>query len=301
MMRPRLIRRHLRQLDEALRDAGIVDGDVEPAEALARRAQPDSSESASSAMSPASTTRLGRQRRGELLPAGRRRRSESTSRAPSSAKRSHSAPAETAGRAGDQHRQPLEARSPVWPSSSISSTASRGEKRHRIAIEPGLLGIGGVAVKRALVDALADRREAEKREGEVEGPVADAGDAAPLAVARDIVALRTAGRAPRGRCRRGPRKPRHAAAATACTDRRGRRRDGRASTAPSRARRSRSARPVAKIMLSSRKSPCTSETWPSSAGMLFAEPGDQPRPCRRPARSRRPGTGSVQRPSWRSK
>src|SRR5207245_6393478 len=41
----------------------------------------------------------------------------------------------------------------------------RGEQLHRLAIGPGLFRIGGVAVQRAAVDTLADRRQPEEAEG----------------------------------------------------------------------------------------------------------------------------------------
>src|SRR5208283_3665598 len=71
------------------------------------------------------------------------------------------------------------------------------ELRHRwhaFPVLPGPLRIGGVAVERALVDALGDGGDAEKAEGDEEGPVGDAVETRPAAISFDIFRL---GRNPR--------------------------------------------------------------------------------------------------------
>src|SRR5690606_20153937 len=113
--------------------------------------------------------------------------SESTSRAPSAAKR-FAAP-EPKPPAAPLISTVRPSKRPISPVLLDHAGGQPGKQRDRLAVGPGLLRVRGIAVERALVDALADRREPEEGEGEAEGPVVDRADAAPPAVGGDVILL----------------------------------------------------------------------------------------------------------------
>src|SRR5690606_9035354 len=103
--------------------------------------------------------------------------------------------AEAARRASYQHGESLEASHsvPPWlPSAALFDDFDRQTRQelHGRSIGTSLLRVGGIAVEGALVDALADRCETKEGEGQVVGPVVDAGDPAPPAIGLDIGLLR---------------------------------------------------------------------------------------------------------------
>ena len=157
----------------------------------------------------------------------------------------------------------------TWPSTSISNRWRAGlsrtgawsgmrvlsggadrlhahlrHQRHALARLERLLGVGGVAVEPALLDALHDGGEAEEGEGEAEIPVRDVRRAPCARSTWRRTPPRSGCRAPCGRRRRGRAWSRGWASATACTGRRGPRTDGRWWKAPSRSRPAGASRPA---------------------------------------------------------
>ena len=262
----RFVRRHVRQPDETLRDAGIVDGDIEPAEALDGQRNEVLRKPLFRDIAGQRGT-LDRQRCRHLL---ERRGIDVGKHQPRAlGGQSHAKPpAETAGRAGDQNRQSVEAHGSAFLVDQLDG--ERGQQPHHVAIESAPFRDW-----RHCRQARAGRRPGRSRRT---GRTRRRGRTSSRRGGRCRAArnsarhsrARTAGRAPRGRCRQGRagRGTRiHAAAAIACTGRRGRRRDGRASTIPSRARRSRSAHPW-------RRSCC-----PAGSRHAPAKPGRRRRAC----------------------
>ena len=107
----------------------------------------------------------------------------------------------------------LPSNDPIVPSAGpVSRPCDRlhGQRRQepdRLAVGPRLFRVGGVAVERALVDALADRGQPEEGKGEVEGPVVDAVDARAARNRRRHIPPRSGCRACLRSMPPSPRKP----------------------------------------------------------------------------------------------
>lgn len=150
----------LRQAYEAVHDAGIVDGDVEPAEFFDGQLHKILRELFIGDVA-GKGRRLGVEGCGEIGQSGLVEVGKNQPRA-FGGKGLGRAAAETASRAGDEDGRSVE--TPICPPSASALLVDqihrqRGKQLDGLSVSLGLLGIGGIAVQRAAIDALADRRQ----------------------------------------------------------------------------------------------------------------------------------------------